>query len=339
MKNILIAAGILITCSSVTHAQSSVTMYGIVDEFLDVGNNGSNTVPRLQSGGVSGSRLGFKGVEDLGGGMKGIFALEMGINADDGTSGQGGILFGRQAWVGVSTRGGDATLGRQYSPYFLTLVTYGLGTGMGWGNASTYFTDPGPLRVNNSIAYVSPAINGFTFRELYGFGENTTLPGNTTIGSVHSGSVQYDNRSLSANVSYVRRNTAINNKELFMAAGVSYDFGVMKVGLLAQIRRDDINANQNNALELNTLIPLSGSQLLLDAGLFKNRSVSNANAKAFSVRYDYFLSKRSTLYAGVATIKNDANATFGIGGSTSAKLNINPGNDPRSLVLGIRHTF
>src|SRR5262245_39183159 len=112
----LAAAGAAGTAS----AQSSVTLYGVVDAFYQYATGG-NSINRLQSGGINGSRLGVRGAEDLGGGLKALFTLESGINLDDGSVGQSGVFWGRQAFVGLGSDFGTLTLGRQYSSvYFVT---------------------------------------------------------------------------------------------------------------------------------------------------------------------------------------------------------------------------
>ena len=320
-------------------AQGNVTVFGVLDTYIDHSTAGSASATRVQSGGISGSRLGFRGSEDLGSGNRAIFLLESGINVDDGSSGQGGILFGRQAWVGLSTRAGELTVGRQYAPYFFTLITYALGGGMGWGNASTYFTDNSPLRVNNSISYTSPLMSGFKLRALYGLGENTSQPGGSNVGNIHSASIQYDQGKFSANVAYETRKTTARNTDRFYVAGASYDFGFAKMGLLAQARRDDIDASANNAVEISVQMPVGAGYLLFDAGRFVNRSVVDADALATSIRYDHYLSKRTMLYAGMARMRNDAMAKFGINGNTGSALAVAKGDDPRSIILGMRHTF
>ncbi|MEN3275219.1 MAG: hypothetical protein V7631_1009 [Massilia sp.] len=265
--------------------------------------------------------------------------LEAGINADDGSSGQGGVLFGRQAWVGVGGAAGEVTVGRHYSPYCFTLVTYGLGGGMGWGNASNYFTDNSVLRVNNSVSYASPSLKGFKLRALYGAGENSSQPGGSRIGSIHSASLQYDHGRLSANLAYEARKTTVANTDRFYAAGASWQFHLAKVGVLAQARRDDVDAAANNAFSVSVQVPLGAGALLVDAGQFRSRSVVEGDARSLSVRYDYSLSKRTLLYAGVARIRNKANARFGINGNTGAALAVAPGQDPRSVIAGVRHSF
>jgi predicted porin len=335
----LTCATILALCvAAPVLAEDNVTVFGVLDAYLEHATAGSTGATRIQSGGISGSRLGFRGSEDLGGGNRAIFMLESGINVDDGTSGQGGLLFGRQAWVGLATQGGDVTLGRHYSPYFFTLVTYGLGGGMGWGNASNYFTDNSVLRVDNSVSYASPSYAGFKVRALVGLGENTTQPG-ANIGNIHSASLQYDGGPFSANLAIETRKTTVVNTERFYAVGASYVVGTVKASVLAQSRDDDLDKARNDALEFGLLIPLGPGSLLVDVGRLRNRSVADANATALGIRYDYNLSKRSMLYAGAATIRNETRSRFGINGNTGAALALAAGDDPRSLVLGVRHTF
>jgi predicted porin len=113
MKKALLALAVLAAFAGTASAQTNVTMYGVLDMALQHENDGVNSTTALDSGIQSGSRLGFKGTEDLGGGLKANFDLEAGVNADTGTSSQGGILFGRQAWVGLSGGFGSLRLGRQ----------------------------------------------------------------------------------------------------------------------------------------------------------------------------------------------------------------------------------
>ena len=129
-RSLAIVAGLLAFSGFQARAQSNVSIYGIVDasaQYLD----GVSRTARLQSGGLSGSRLGFRGVEDLGDGFKAIFTLEMGLNLDTGTSAQGGLAFGRQAFVGLSDSWGELTLGRQYGSLYRLAQNFNpFGTGM-----------------------------------------------------------------------------------------------------------------------------------------------------------------------------------------------------------------
>ncbi len=121
MKHVALACTLLATACGAVQAQTTVTIYGVLDAGVEhlssVGGSGSLT--RMPGLGVSvPSRLGFRGTEDLGGGLKAIFTLESGFGTDSGTLNQGGRFFGRQAFVGLSGDWGSVTLGRQYSMLF-----------------------------------------------------------------------------------------------------------------------------------------------------------------------------------------------------------------------------
>lgn len=196
----LVMAGAYVTSAQ---AQSSVTLYGILDEgvmFLSNagGATGGRKITLDSTNGISSSRWGLRGTEDLGGGLQAIFTLEPGVNLNTGAFAQGGTPFGRQAFVGLnSNRFGSLTLGRQYDMvfYFAQPVT-GLGSQAG----STAFMHPGDLdntgnsvRVNNSVRYMSPNYSGFTFGGEYSVGG---VAGNVTANSGYSLGAAYSNGPL-----------------------------------------------------------------------------------------------------------------------------------------------
>lgn len=116
MKKTLAIMAVLGSAAGSASAQSNVTLYGVADmgiEYAIHQPNGDHSVVRLQSSNMSGSHWGLRGTEDLGGGLKALFALEGGVNLDDGRSAQGGRLFGRQAWGGLQGSYGTLSLGRQ----------------------------------------------------------------------------------------------------------------------------------------------------------------------------------------------------------------------------------
>jgi len=164
-------------------AQSTVTLYGLVDEGLDyVSNIGGHSQFQLASGFLQGSRFGLRGSEDLGGGLKAVFQIENGFNASNGKLAQGGLMFGRQAWVGLaSDQYGTVTLGRQYD----SVVTY-LGPTTANGNwGGTFFAHPydndntdNSFRVNNTIKYASPVLAGIKFGGTYSFSNDTNFANN-----------------------------------------------------------------------------------------------------------------------------------------------------------------
>jgi len=175
MKKSLLALVALGAFAGAAQAQSSVTLYGIVDEGLLFNNNaGGQRQYQLASGNLQGSRFGLRGAEDLGGGLKAIFVLENGFNTSTGALGQGGNMFGRQAFVGLSHDSyGRVTLGRQYD----SVVDFvgALESGSQW--AAGYGAHPGDLdnmnnsnRTNNAIKYTSPVYAGLQFGAVYSLG-------------------------------------------------------------------------------------------------------------------------------------------------------------------------
>jgi predicted porin len=150
-------------------AQSSVTLYGVVDVAVER-IKGATSLVRLSSGQQQGSRWGLRGVEDLGGGLKASFVLEAGFNADLGTSGQGGRMFGRQAFLGLGGGWGTVRLGRQYTP--MDDIAGIVGTkGYDVLSVVPIIGNGDYNRVNNAITYLSPALAGTVFQLQYSLGE------------------------------------------------------------------------------------------------------------------------------------------------------------------------
>ncbi|QEZ44351.1 porin [Cupriavidus oxalaticus] len=204
-------------CCGIAHAQSSVTLYGMIDGGINYTSNiqtgrgpngaltGASQTAMLDGGqgGVSGSRWGMRGTEDLGGGVKALFQLEGGFNFDSGTMGQGGALFGRQAFVGVSTRYGTVTLGRQYDsmrdyvqPYAATAYTSGV---MG-ARPGDFDNLANSRRINRAIKYTSNTYNGLVFGGLYSLGG---VAGDVTQNQLWSVGVRYSGGPLSFGAAYV----------------------------------------------------------------------------------------------------------------------------------------
>jgi predicted porin len=205
--------------SMTTHAmaESSLTFYGLADAMVTYQNNqaavgstsGGRPVAKLGSGAWSGSRFGFKGVEDMGGGKEAILVLEAGMNMDTGAAQLAGTLFGRQAFLGYSDPAfGKVTLGRQYTAYYLQLAPYSPTT---W--TTGYFgAHPGDvdaldtiLRANNTLMYTTPALGNVTAAASYSLGE---APGSVNQGSTWSLGLQYKNGPFGIAGGYMRVNNS-----------------------------------------------------------------------------------------------------------------------------------
>ncbi|CAB3748492.1 porin [Paraburkholderia humisilvae] len=201
----------LLGAASAAHAQSSVTLYGLIDDafqWVHNANPANDNLYHLQSGNMQGSRWGLKGTEDLGGGLKAIFQLENGFDPNNGKLGQGGRLFGRQAYVGLTQdQYGTVTLGRQYDP--LVDMVQPLTADNFFGST---FTTPGDVdnndnssRTNNAVKYVSPVWSGFQFEGMYAFGG---VAGTTGSGQTWSGAATYGVGPFSVAAGYIRMDNA-----------------------------------------------------------------------------------------------------------------------------------
>jgi predicted porin len=220
MKKSLLALAALGAFAGAAHAQSSVTLYGIVDVGINMNTNaGGSHKYDMTSGVMQGSRFGLRGTEDLGGGLKAIFVLENGFDTTNGKLGQGGLMFGRQAYVGLSSQFGTVTLGRQYD----SVVDYvgPLEAGDQWGGYIA--AHPGDIdnfnnayRTNNTIKYTSANYNGLTFGGTYSLGGQA---GNFTGNQIWSLGAGYNNGPLVLGVGYLNARTPAASGGLFNNGG------------------------------------------------------------------------------------------------------------------------
>ncbi|MHB9834433.1 porin [Paraburkholderia terrae] len=202
-KKVLTTALLASAFAGTAHAQSSVTLYGIIDAGISYANHsknaagGSDKLFKYDDGVAQGSRWGLRGTEDLGGGLKALFVLESGFNSGNGTSGQGGALFGRQAFVGLSKDGiGSLTFGRQYA--FTTDYlgsNYSTGGLTVAGNYAYHINDVDQLtssRINNAVKFSSANFAGLTFGAMYGFSNQAgAFGGAPTVGTTTGSSRAY----------------------------------------------------------------------------------------------------------------------------------------------------
>jgi len=274
MKKTLIVAALSGVFATAAHAQSSVTLYGLIDAGLTYTNNqnGSHNY-KMTSGSVNGSRWGLRGAEDLGGGLKAIFTLENGFNIANGQLGQQGREFGRQAFVGLSSNQyGAVTLGRQYDSVVDYLGPLAL-TGTQYGG--TQFAHPfdndnldNSFRINNSVKYQSANYAGFKFGAQYGFSNQAAGFSNNRAYSVGA---SYNYGPLNIAAAYMQLNNdltagVINNANGAVAgdntfnaglqrtfgAGLNYAFGPATVGFVFTQTKLEDAASINGATVGNT---------------------------------------------------------------------------------------
>jgi predicted porin len=356
-------------------AQSSVTIYGIIDldgQYL----SGHSKDVLVTSGGQSGSRIGFKGTEDLGSGYFADFVLEGGLNVDTGGSAQGGQLFGRQAFGALRTPFGTASAGRQYSSIYMQTgdfsefsnVSVGATTAVigGWaggyepirGSANNAATSTAtgselngsPARVNNSFRYTTPTFEGFKASFLYGAGEVTGDTNNTRLYDL---SARYTNYGADVLVSYVSDKasnaTAVLNSKTnldIITVSAAYTIDAFKV------EGGYLSANDKRPADQDGHGFWLGGDYKLGQNVIRAQWVQNnpnhnntglGKTNAFGVGYEYDFSKRTNLYTSLTRFDNDKSAdgkfVGRIGGSTPAGLTTSTDRSVNEFVLGVRHAF
>lgn len=246
MRKQFIALAVLAACAAPVFAQSSVTLYGVIDQGINYTSNvGGGREFEMASGYAEGSRWGFKGSEDLGGGMKAIFQLENGFNAGTGALAEGGRLFGRQAYVGLASNTyGTVTFGRQYDSvvdYFAQTTANGNWAGYLFAHPYDNDNSDNSFRLDNAVKYASPNIGGFQFGGAYAFSNDTGFANDRA----YSFGGQYTNGGLLVAAAYMQADNPggttggaiTTNDASFIAermrvwgAGINYTFGPATVG-------------------------------------------------------------------------------------------------------------
>jgi predicted porin len=343
MKKSLLALAVLGAFAGAASAQTNVSIYGVADAGISYKDNGAAANAKtwgVDSGLQSGSRLGFKGSEDLGGGLSAIFTLENGFSIDNGTLGQSNAtttrLFGRQAWVGLNSGFGALKLGRQYNPIRTALESvdpfaFGLA-----GNISNVFNAYGE-RADNTINYATPNLGGFSGQVAYSLGE---VPGNTSAGRQLGLSAGYANGPVNVIIAHHNQKllsgtTTPNGNATTTMLGGAYDFGIVKAHAAYAVNDGEVASGASNVDSREMMVGLSaplGTASQLMASYIRRDDKLNAarDASQWALGYTYNLSKRTNLYTSYARVKNESAAT--IGGATA-------GNDPSTFNVGVRHKF
>ena len=246
MKKNMIALAVTAAFAMPAFAQSSITLYGVIDEGINYTSNaGDKSAYQLESGYAQGSRWGLKGSEDLGSGLKAIFDLENGFDVNSGGLQEGGRIFGRQAFVGLTSANyGTLTFGRQYDSVVDYLApTTANGNWGGYLLSHPYDNDntDNSFRVNNTVKYASPSFAGLQFGGTYSFSNETGFANNRT----YSLGGQYTNGGLLVGAAYLEANNPgltadgsiatddanfISERLRIFGGGINYTFGGATVG-------------------------------------------------------------------------------------------------------------
>lgn len=329
----LLLALLAVVGSSAALAQSSVTLYGRVNTSVEHQKTGNDTVNGLFN---NSSRFGFKGTEDLGGGLKAGFVLESGFSADTGASAS--TFFGRQSEINLSGGFGMVRLGNFYpESYYATSDYIGMHnheTGSSadalyvdpvWLGAGTVSQDrPGGVGTRNKIAYRTPDFGGLTVEGSASLHEKAL---GTSSKNGYDLAANYNAGPLALGAGYSQWNS---NKQGALRA--LYTFGQFTVGGYYQRNDEDLLGSRNN-FRLSGMYAMGASEFHLNAGRansWSNRNDSAANQ--YTIAYNYNLSKRTKVYTYYTKVDNDRNAAYNVDPAT-------PGKDFSSFAVGVRHNF
>lgn len=340
MKKSLFVLVISMAFATAAYAQSSVTVYGIMDAGIVRETGGpAGSVTKLQSGQSAGSRLGFKGTEDLGGGMSANFVLESNLAIDTGATADG-LLFGRQAFVGLKGGFGTVSMGRQYTPLFMALLIADP-FGTGFAGKTPNLLESGGVRMNNSLKYVTPSVSGLSGDITYGFGERA---GDSSADSAIGTALNYVNGPLNLKLVYHTLNVSPATAAATVGAiagdaestllAANYNLGPAILYGAFGINKTQSNAGvdtvNNRSMLIGASVPFGASTVLASYIRKDDRLPTNLlDVNQLALGYTYALSKRTLLYTSYARVNNRA-----------ALLPGNQiGSGDTSYNVGIRQTF
>jgi predicted porin len=343
-----IALAVLASVSAFSHAQSNVTLFGVIDVAARYTKNGDQNVKSLASNGLQTSRLGVRGVEDLGGGLKAGFWLETGLNPDTGTESDSSRFWNRRSTVSLMGGFGELRLGRDLTPSYTGYADYDAFGTNGVADAGKFVSKldtnvDTTVRADNLVSYFVPR----GFGGLYG--QLSLAAGEGTGGKkYYGGRLGYAAGPLDVSVSYgLTEVTPLagtrEDEYKFGSIGASYDLKMVKVmGYVSQARYAYAKQTMVN---IGATVPVGQGTLrvsYIDANASgrttTGASIEHNDASQIAVGYVYDLSKRTALYTTLARVDNDNAANFVVD-RNPALASPNNGKDSTGFEVGIRHRF
>lgn len=370
MKKSLVALAAM-TVAGAALAQSSVTIFGIMDVRVARGTGSVANKAQLASSGWNSSRLGFRGSEDLGSGLSASFWLEGAMNADDGSfgasntnnqssgaTGGGSLTFGRRSTVSLTSPSGELRLGRDFTPQFWNLSDFDPFGTTGNGTTQTLnsiITGTTQVRASNSIGYFLPkkALNGFFGQGMYYLGENSSNAVNVACTSpgvpVGCGvSTKNDGTGWGVRLGFERgpfQIAAATSRTMYAAGstrqsnvGGQWDTGVATIMAHYTWDKGVASSAVRNAKGwlIGSLIPVGRGDIRASYSQYQVdlSPAPDRVSRKWALGYAYNLSKRTALYATYAHLSNGGGATQALNGATTAANGSSTGYD-----MGIRHRF
>ena len=347
MKKTLLALA-AVAASSAAFAQSSVSLYGVVDASLESVKGDDTTVTRVSSDNLATSRLGFRGTEDLGGGLKANFVLETGLKSDTGVSGSNGRFFDRAAWAGLGGGFGELRLGRMDSSIGVLAGNTSLLGAQGYDDlriANTFASNK-YRRLDNAVTYLLPTlVKGLTAQVEYSKQADSTVTGGETYGNdtgkTWGFNVAYAANGVVAGLGYVngKENATGSRKDVGALVYAGYDFSVAKLTGYYNMDKTTDAAEIRRLMGLRLDVPVS-KEFAVQASVakVKNTTLTNRgdddNATIVALKGVYSLSKRTAVYGLFTNVNNSDAASLGVASYANTA-----GNTARGLAVGVSHKF
>lgn len=359
MKKTVLALAALAAVSTSAFAQSSVTIYGVLDASLE-SVKGEDSVTRVSSDNFNSSRIGFRGIEDLGGGLKAKFNLESPVGVDQGTSGTGNF-WSRAAWVGLEGGFGELRIGRQDSLIGALAGNTNILGAQPYDDLAIANTFSGSgseyRRVNNGITYFLPKfVDGLSLAAQYSTAAKAEELADQDTGKTWGLSAQYLAGPFGIGAGYVNSEfNAAGDKDTGWLAFASYDFGAAKLtGYYEQDDREALDGlaayDKRKVYGVKVGVPF-GDAFSLSAGVSKvdgAQFTKDREATIVAIKGVYTLSKRTALYALFTNVAND-DSTDALGGLNVSGVNAAGSNNGaaavgrdstgRAFAIGVRHSF
>jgi len=348
MKKSLLALAVLGAFVGAASAQSSVTVFGMVDLSVNQYKNGSTKSTTMDNNQLNSNRLGFRGTEDLGGGLAANFWIETKLASDAGTA----TDFARKSYVGLAGKWGEIRLGRDYTPVFNLLGAFDAYGANGFGNGSNlYANTPSVLgsgaatavRASNAISYFLPAgLGGFYGQLMAAVGEG--VAGNKYVG----GRLGWAGGPVDVSAAYSETTIApIGGDDKFKswAIGGSYDFKVVKaLAHYGEYKAGSGTGSKAKFYEISASVPLGAAELRASYGEYKVNDVDTNHEKLWGLEAIYNLSKRTAIYAQYGELKSTAKSagTWVLGGAATGgptAADVASGYKSQGVGAGLRHIF
>ena len=357
MKKSLLALAALTAFAGVASAQSSVTLFGIVDlAARNVKNGNAGSLKTLSTNGQASSRLGFRGIEDLGGGMRAGFWLEGDISADVGggqktaATANGSTANGqdwqRRATISLMGGFGEVRMGRDYTPTFNSFATFDPFGYVGVASASNMrgglfatATSGTAVRASNTISYFLPAMGGLYGQLEVAAGEGVGPPANKYIG----GRLGYAAGPINVSGAWGKTEKVgpMVDDQTTMNVGASFNAGFAT--LQGVFEKSEYSTFEQKLMSVSAIVPMGAGTL--KAQYTSSTGSANYRAKQLGLGYVYALSKRTSIYTNYGTIKNNSS---GVGALAVGPRFTSSSGGPAGMALrqkstgyefGVRHDF